>query len=150
MAAFTIRPVAAGDREPWNRLFQGYADFYGVVIDDGVHDAVWAWIFDEDEPFWCDVVVDGDGQVFGFTQYQLMHRSLAGTMTCYLSDLFVDPAVRGSGAGRALIDHVFAFARDRGIGNVRWLTQDFNYPARRLYDTYGRKSDFILYSFPSG
>jgi len=50
--------------------------------------------------------------------------------------------------GAALIDHVFQFSRDNNIPNVRWLTQDFNTAARKLYDTYGEKSDFILYSFP--
>ena len=82
------------------------------------------------------------------TQYQLMHRSLSGEKVCYLSDLYVIPEVRGSGAGRALIDQVFAFAKSKDISNVRWLTQDYNYNARKLYDSYGRKSDFILYSFP--
>ena len=110
-------------------------------------DAVWEWIFDAENDFWCDVIEGDDGEVIGFTQYQLMHRSLGGGMVCYLSDLFVKPGIRGSGAGRALIDHVFEFARNRGLNNVRWLTQDFNFPARILYDTYGRKSDFILYSF---
>ncbi len=81
-------------------------------------------------------------------KYQLMHRSLGGGMVCYLSDLYVNPSVRGSGAGRALIDHVVEFAKARGLPNVRWLTQEFNYPARRLYDTYQPKSDFILYSVP--
>ena len=52
-----------------------------------------------------------DAGVVGFTQYQLMHRSLGGGMVCYLSDLYVEPTIRGSGAGRALIDHVIAFAR---------------------------------------
>ena len=47
-----------------------------------------------------------------------------------------------------MIDHVIAFAQARGITNVRWLTQEFNYPGRRLYDTYQPKSDFILYSVP--
>ena len=86
--------------------------------------------------------------MIGFTQYQLMHRSLGGGMVCYLSDLYVDPGIRGSGAGRALIDHVIAFARSRGLPGVRWLTQEFNYPARRLYDSYGPKTDFILYNVP--
>lgn len=54
--------------------------------------------------------------------------------------------MRGKGAGRALIDHVIAFAKVNNIPTVRWLTQEFNYAGRRLYDTYGPKSDFILYS----
>ena len=53
-----------------------------------------------------------------------------------------------SGIGRAMIDHVIGFAKARGFTNVRWLTQEFNYAGRKLYDTYRPKSDFILYSVP--
>ncbi len=141
-----IRPAAAADRAVWQGLFQAYAAFYETEVGDDAFAAVWNWIFDPDEPFWCDLAVTGDGAVVGFTQYQLMHRSLGGSMVCYLSDLYVDPGGRGGGAGRALIDHVIAFARARQIANVRWLTQEFNAPARRLYDSYRPRSDFILYS----
>ncbi len=143
-----IRPVADGDRKRWEEMFTAYATFYRTEVPEGGFDAVWGWIFDPGNDFWCDVAEDGDGRMIGFTQYQLMHRSLGGGMTVYLSDLFVEPDVRGGGAGRALIDHVLTFARGRGLPGVRWLTQEFNYPARRLYDTYCAKSDFILYNVP--
>lgn len=146
--ALTIRPLAETDHQVWRQLFQGYADFYSVPMTDDGYDCVWGWIFDPENDFWCDLISNDQGQVIGFTQYQLMHRSLGGGMTCYLSDLYVLPESRGSGAGRALIDHVLQFARDRGLPGVRWLTQDFNYPARRLYDTYARKTDFVFYNIP--
>lgn len=141
-----IRALQTQDRQVWEELFNQYAAFYKTAIPDGGHDTVWQWIFDDNNDFWCAVIVDESGQPFGFTQYQLMHRSLGGSMVCYLSDLYVVPDNRGSGAGRALIDYVFEFARSNSIPNVRWLTQDFNYAGRRLYDTYSPKSDFILYS----
>ena len=146
MTKVNIRPVDQSEKQRWDEMFQAYADFYKVEINQQSKDAVWEWIFDNENDFWCDVA-EFKGAVIGFTQYQLMHRSLSGGMACYLSDLYVDPEIRGSGAGRKMIDHVFDFAKSKGIGNVRWLTQDFNYTARHLYDTYGRKSDFILYSF---
>jgi len=71
-------------------------------------------------------------------------------MTCYLSDLYTNPAIRGFGAGRAMIDYVLAFAKDLGFPNVMWLTQEFNYTARKVYDTYAAKSDFIAYRVPVG
>lgn len=142
-----IRPVMASEFDVWQQLFESYAKFYKVSIPEGGESRVWEWIHDADEPFWCDVA-ELDNHVIGFTQYQLMHRSLSGERVVYLSDLFVEPDTRGSGTGRLLIDHVFSFARHEGISNVRWLTQDFNYRARELYDSYGSKSDFILYSFP--
>ena len=59
---------------------------------------------------------------------------------------WADGDVRGSGAGRLLIDNVLSFAKQRGLPSVDWLTQEFNYPARQLYDTYEPRSDFILYT----
>ena len=144
----TIRPVAQADRAKWEELFEGYAQFYKTTIPEGAFDTVWEWIFDPDNKFWCDVAETEDGRVIGFTQYQLMQRSLSGGMVIYLGDLFVEPEVRGTGAGRKLIDNVVEAARGMGITNVRWLTQEFNYTARKLYDTYQPKSDFILYSIP--
>ena len=144
----TIRPLEQNDRAQWERMFQAYAAFYKTSVPDGGFDRVWTWIFDPANDFWCDIAEGDKGGLIGFTQYQLMHRSLGGGMVCYLSDLYVEPAVRGSGAGRALIDHVLAFAKDLGLPGVRWLTQEFNYPGRRLYDSYGPKTDFILYNVP--
>ena len=141
-----IRPLKQSERLEWESLFDQYAGFYKTTVPEGGHENVWQWIFDPDNSFWCDLAVDENDSPFGFTQYQLMHRSLGGSMVCYLSDLYVNSENRGCGAGRALIDHVFAFAKANNIANVRWLTQDFNYAGRRLYDTYSPKSDFILYS----
>lgn len=141
-----IRPLEKADRVVWEQLMNESAAFYKTFIPAGGHDGVWAWIFDESNDFWCDLAVNDDDKPIGFTQYQLMHRSLGGAMVCYLSDLYVRPDVRGTGAGRALIDHVIDFAKRRGLSNLRWLTQDYNYAGRRLYDTYASKSDFILYS----
>ena len=142
-----IRPVAPDDRPDWARLFALYAEFYHTEVPPDARETVWRWIHDPAEDFWSDLAFR-DGQAVGLVQYQLMHRSLSGEKVCYLSDLFVDPATRGGGIGRALIDHVIDFARVRGISNVRWLTQEFNYAGRKLYDSYRPKSDFILYSVP--
>ena len=143
-----IRPLDPKDRTRWEEMFQRYVEFYETTVPDGGLETIWSWVFDPDNDFWCDVVENADGDLIGFTQYQLMHRSLGASMVCYLSDLYVDPDVRGSGAGRAMIDHVLEFAKERGLPGVRWLTQDFNYTARKLYDSYARKTDFILYNVP--
>ncbi len=142
-----IRALTKDDRAVWEEMFDAYAAFYKTSVGPEAKTAVWNWIFADDPDFWCDVA-EVEGRVVGFAQYQLMHRSLSGAKVCYLSDLFVWPDQRGGGIGRALIDHVIGFARGRGITNVRWLTQEFNYAGRRLYDSYRPKSDFILYSVP--
>ncbi|MEM7428001.1 MAG: GNAT family N-acetyltransferase [Pseudomonadota bacterium] len=144
-----LRPPADGDRARWEELFGAYFTFYEMEPPKGGFDVVWAWIQDDENPFWCTVAEDTAGKIIGFVHYQLWHNSLSAGMSVYMADLFVHPDVRGGGAGRALIDHVLAFARGRGLPSVDWLTQDFNYPGRRLYDTYQKKTDFVFYSVPA-
>ncbi len=146
--SITIRELQAADKQSWKHLFDAYADFYSVILPDDCSDDVWSWIFDDNEPFWCSVAVNEQDKPVGFVQYQLMHRSLGGSKVCYLSDLFVDPHCRQSGTGKALIDHVIGFAKQKGIVNVRWLTQQSNHTAKRLYETYVAQSEFVLYSLP--
>jgi len=64
---------------------------------------------------------------------------------CYLQDLYADPAVRGSGVGRALIEAVYAKADTHGAASVYWLTQEFNTTARHLYDRIAKVTPFIRY-----
>ena len=78
-----------------------------------------------------------------------MHRALGAGMVCYLSDLYTAPDRRGTGAARALIDHVLDFARSEGLPSVRWLTAEDNATARALYDSYRPRTPFILYSIPT-
>ena len=146
MTMIEMRALELADRAVWEEIMDAYLAFYKTSLTVAARQAIWDWVFGGDE-FWADLAVM-DGRVVGLCQYQLMHRSLSGAKVVYLSDLYVMPDVRGRGVGRAMIDHVIGFARGRGISNVRWLTQEFNYAGRRLYDTYRPKSDFVMYSVP--
>lgn len=144
-----IRPVTPADHTAWLALFRAYAAFYKTALTAETEATVWGWIFDEAEPYWCDLAMSDDGTPIGFAQYSLLHRSLGGSKVCYLSDLFTTPEARGQGAGRALIDHTRARAHAMGCPNLRWLTAEDNTTARTLYDTYAPRTPFILYSIPS-
>lgn len=141
----TITPVRPADRPEWEALFRAYAAFYKTDAQ-AAEPQVWDWIQSDAEPYWADIARDETGRALGLVQYSLMHRSLSGGMVVYLSDLFTLPEARGHGVGRALIDHVRAFARARGYGSVRWLTAETNTTARALYDSYAPASGFILYT----
>jgi GNAT superfamily N-acetyltransferase len=65
--------------------------------------------------------------------------------SCYLQDLFVEPAQRGHGLGRALIEHVYAQAKARGCARVHWLTHETNLDAMKLYDCIADKPGFVQY-----
>lgn len=143
--SLTISPVRPEDRADWEALFRAYAAFYRTDAL-GAEATVWGWIQSQTEPYWADIARDGSGRALGLVQYSLMHRSLSGASVVYLSDLFTLPEARGQGVGRALIDHVRGFARERGYPSVRWLTAESNTEARKLYDSYAPASGFILYA----
>ena len=143
-----IRPVRQEEKPRWEELFRAYGKFYKMDLTPETIETVWGWIFNEGEPFWCDMAEAEDGTLVGLTQYQLMHRSSVGNMVVYLSDLYVEPGLRGGGIGRGLIEHVIAFAKGRGVSSARSRPEGFNYKGRMLYDTFGPKSDFILYNVP--
>jgi ribosomal protein S18 acetylase RimI-like enzyme len=55
----------------------------------------------------------------------------------FVISMWTDPQARGRGIGRALLDAVVAFARERGAVDIRLSVTDGNEPARRLYEGYG-------------
>lgn len=57
--------------------------------------------------------------------------------------MFVSLALRGTGAGRKLIEAVYAAANAAGAPTVYWMTQDDNTIGRQLYDRVARVTNFI-------
>jgi GNAT superfamily N-acetyltransferase len=139
-----IRGLRAGDRPQWSVLWHGYLRFYRARLADAVTDATFTRLIDAHvQPH--ALVAEQDGALVGFVHY-LFHRSTwAMADSCYLEDLFVDPAARGGGVGRALIHAVYAAADRAQAATVYWLTQEFNAPGRALYDTLARRTSFIRY-----
>jgi GNAT superfamily N-acetyltransferase len=86
-----------------------------------------------------------DGRAVGLV-HCIRHRSCWTTNDyCYLQDLFVAADCRGTGIGRALIEYVYARAREQGLNRVYWLTHETNSEARQLYDRIAERSGFIQY-----
>lgn len=124
----------------WQPLWDGYLAFYRETLDAAVTDDVFARLTD-----------DGDAMAgFLFSDVGLAHVILhPSTWTtglyAYLEDLYVAPAGRGTGAGQALIEAVYAHADTLGIDHVYWHTQEYNGAARSLYDQVGRRTSFVVY-----
>jgi len=143
--AQTIRPLTSADRTAWNPLWQGYLDFYKTELTPDITETTWNRLLDPAEDMFCLVAENEDGEMIGIVHF-LYHRvTWAIEDRCYLEDLFVAASVRGTGAGRALIEAVYAAADERGADQVYWLTQEFNAEGRRLYDRVGRLTPFIKY-----
>jgi GNAT superfamily N-acetyltransferase len=142
----TIRPLEAADRADWEERWRNYLIFYEAELPAEQTEATWARLMDPESDPHGLVAVDDGGNMIGIVHY-LFHVStwLMGP-TCYLQDLYVDEAARGTGAGRALIEAVYAAADEAGASQVYWTTQHFNETARRLYDRVGKVTPFIKYN----
>ena len=148
-SSLVIRPLRAADRPDWAVLWTGYLDFYETTVTEAVYDSTFARLLGDDPRDLNCLVAQRDGRLVGLAHY-LFHRHMWRVEnTCYLQDLYADPSVRGTGVGRALIEAVYAAADAAGCPSVYWLTQEFNYSGRMLYDRIGVKTPFIRYNRPT-
>jgi GNAT superfamily N-acetyltransferase len=83
------------------------------------------------------VVAERDGKVVGFALYFTNFSTFLGKPGLYLEDLYVQPAHRGNGIGRALLTHLAQIAQQRGCGRFEWSVLDWNVDAIRLYEGMG-------------
>lgn len=148
-----VRRLRDADREAWLALWHGYLAFYRAEVPDLTTDLTFARLCDDVAGMLGLVAVDGDDRAIGLAHLVFHSATWSTTHSCYLEDLFVDPRGRGGGVARALIDAVCATARDRACDRVYWHTQQFNAPARSLYDTVATPTSLMVYEHelaPSG
>ena len=80
-----------------------------------------------------------DSQPAGFALFFTNYSTFVGRPGIYLEDLFVRPAFRRMGIGRALLREVAAIAVSRQSGRLEWAVLDWNAPAIAFYKTLGAK-----------
>lgn len=83
------------------------------------------------------LVAEHDGQLIGFALFFTNFSTFLGKPGLYLEDLYVQPAHRGAGVGRALLMHLAGLARERGCGRFEWSVLDWNADAIRFYERLG-------------
>lgn len=144
MSDIIIRKAEAGDEARWRELWAGYVDFYRGSVAEEATALTWSRILDDRSTIRC-LVAERDGRVEGLCNY-LFHDSTWSTQPiCYLQDLFVDPKARGGGLAKKLILACEEDAKASGAFRLYWQTQEYNAPARSLYDTIVPRSSFIVY-----
>jgi GNAT superfamily N-acetyltransferase len=101
-------------------------------------------LFGPDPAVFClvaeqDAGADGaaGGEVVGFALWFLNFSTWLGRHGIYLEDLFVSPAARRAGHGRALLVELARIARERGYGRLEWSVLDWNTPAQEFYAALG-------------
>ena len=86
-AKVTVRLVRESGFTAWNRLYAGYADFYGVPQTQEMRDCVWSWCHDQSKSTECCVAETADGQLVGLAHMRAFERPLAASIGGFLDDL---------------------------------------------------------------
>jgi ribosomal protein S18 acetylase RimI-like enzyme len=102
--------------------------------------ALEALLQDEDRPIF---IAEEQGRVLGYGFCKCNDHSgnpvFTGYRELYIDDICVDEAARGMGVGRALYDHILAYARKKGCYNVTLNVWTCNPGAMRFYEKLGLK-----------
>lgn len=83
------------------------------------------------------VIATVGGENAGFALFFYNFSTFLGRNGLYLEDLFVRPAYRGHGVGRALLAHLAGLAVERGCGRLDWQVLDWNRRAQEFYESVG-------------
>ncbi len=83
------------------------------------------------------LVAEVEGRVVAFALYFTNFSTFLGRPGLYLEDLYVQPAHRRRGIGRALLALLGALAVERGCGRFEWSVLDWNANAIRFYESMG-------------
>lgn len=144
-----IRPIGPDDFDVWSKLWTGYLTYYEASVPPDVYATSFERILSSEAHTFQGHLAEVGGTAVGLVHYVFHAHMWRSEPVCYLQDLFTTPAARGHGVGKALIQSVYAEADKQGAPKVYWLTQEFNYRGRMLYDQVGVKTPFIRYDRPS-
>ncbi len=136
-SSLTIRAAEAADVAVILSLIRELAEYERapndvVTNEEGLREV----LFGERPSAEVLIAREGDEPV-GFAVYFFNFSTWLGRPGLYLEDLFVRPALRGKGYGRALLVELAKIAEARGCGRMEWAVLDWNEPAIQFYRKLG-------------
>src|SRR5258707_710096 len=93
-------------------------------------------LFGECPVLFCDIA-EWDGEPAGFAVWFVNFSTFSGRHGIYLEDLFVRPALRGKGIGKALLVHLANQCVANGWSRLQWAVLDWNAPSIEFYKSLG-------------
>jgi ribosomal protein S18 acetylase RimI-like enzyme len=149
MSKAITRPAEERDLPAVAVLFDAYRQFYEMPPDLPLARRYLGERFERGES--VILVAEGaGGELIGFTQLYPAFCSVLADRTYVLYDLFVTPAARGTGAGRALMEAAEAYARAHGAARLQLQTAITNVVGQSLYESCGWKRDELFYVYEKG
>jgi len=97
----SVREIQLKDKEQWQELYKGYANFYKVEMNNQILETVWSWLHDKNHEL-NGIVYEIDENIVALAHYRRMPRPLKGKDVGFLDDLFVEPIHRGKKIGEQL------------------------------------------------
>ncbi|HIX30977.1 MAG TPA: GNAT family N-acetyltransferase [Firmicutes bacterium] len=93
------------------------------------------WLFDKEK---AEVLFPMlEGKEIGFALYFHNFSTFLGRAGLYLEDLYIQPAYRGRGYGRKVLQKLAQIAVERGCGRLEWWCLDWNAPSIAFYKNLG-------------
>ena len=146
MSTISVRVATLSDLDIVAGLFDAYRQFYKQPADlalatqfmrERLHDNDSVVLLASTEP----------GRVVGFCQLYPTFCSIEARPIYTLSDLFVTPQARRSGAGKALLLAAGQLAVERGMARLELMTARTNRPAQAAYESLGWVRDERFYAY---
>jgi len=137
MADFLLRPATPDDCAQIDRLIRELAEYEKLLPQmQGTPETLRAALFGP-RPAAEAVMAERGGRCVGFALYFTTFSTFLSKPGLYLEDLFVEPAHRGAGIGKALLAHLAGLALERGCGRFEWRVLDWNEPSIQFYESIG-------------
>ena len=140
----SVREIQLKDKEQWQELYKGYANFYKVEMNNQILETVWSWLHDKNHEL-NGIVYEIDENIVALAHYRRMPRPLKGKDVGFLDDLFVEPIHRGKKIGEQLLNELKKISKSKGWDLIRWITHNDNLRAKNLYDRIADKTQWDLY-----
>jgi GNAT superfamily N-acetyltransferase len=132
-----IRPARREDVPAIHRLIRELADYENELPQAQATPADLSAALFDPEPAVFAHVAEHEGGVAGFALWFRNYSTWTGQHGIYLEDLYVTPAVRGSGLGRGLLAELAQICVQRGYARLDWAVLDWNAPALAFYAALG-------------
>jgi len=128
-----IRPATRADAPVIASLVRELADYEKLLDEAKATAEDFLREIESPNPVIHVLIAEWDGSPCGFALYFFNFSTFVGRPGLYLEDLFVRPAQRKHGIGRALLRALARIATQRGCGRMEWAVLDWNEPALRFY-----------------
>jgi GNAT superfamily N-acetyltransferase len=134
---FAIRPATAADTDLVVGFITDLAAYEKLEHEARATPADIARdLFGENPKVFCDIAY-WDGEAVGFAVWFLNFSTFRGKHGLYLEDIFVRPALRGKGIGKALLVHLARRCVAEQLGRLEWWVLDWNEPSIDFYKSQG-------------